>query len=117
MKESHQLSLFPLEPPLMAGSPELKFELIPADSKTVSVEYERRFMSNQAHFEFRGDNISSTGYYSFFPMMGFGVNESDEEIVEIARKIAESLRQERLDEIGAEARRTKKKRNKSSTGQ
>jgi hypothetical protein len=107
--KDRQPSLFPPpEPPSMAGSAVLDFNLVLKDGSPVSVRYERHYLKYSAHLEFRGDSISSTGYYSFFPSGEGLMNEPDDKVVEAARVVAERLREKRLEEIDRETRRGKR---------
>ena len=88
-------------------SAELNFNITLDTGETVSVRFMRRYCG-RSFFDFYGAAVSSTGYYAWFTRDE--TTESDEEVIEAARNIAEKLAAERRQEIEKEARRAKKGR-------
>jgi hypothetical protein len=104
-----QLSLFPPpEPPPLAGSAFLDFDIILKNGDKVSVHYERRYFRYSACLEFRGGSISSTEYYCFFPSGERLMNDPDDVVIDSARNIAERLYEERVAEIAKDKRKRKR---------
>ena len=104
-----QQELFEPEPPPKVGSEEMDFSFSLKDGSEVSVHFERYFLSHCPHLEFRGNAVSETGYYSYFPHDGVFINDPDDVVIEKAKGIAEFLREEEIKKIAKESRRKGKK--------
>jgi len=110
-----QLDLFQPEPQPTVGSEELNFDLVLKDQCSVSVHFERHYLSDRSHLDFNGD-ISSTGYRSFFSSNDEFINDPDDIVIKKAGAIAGVLREERLKEIAKESRQRKPRRRNNDYG-
>ena len=62
----------------------------------VNVNYQNPCFSDYPHIEFRGIDISETGYYSLFPQWDIYPDDTLEKIKEIALSVAEKLHTEKI---------------------
>ena len=100
-----QRELFEPDPPPKVGSEEIDFSFSLKDGSEVSVHFDRYFLTHGSHLEFRGNSISETGYYSYFPYDGVFIYDPDDVVIEKAKEVAEFLREETLKNIAKESRR------------
>ena len=100
-----QRELFEPDPPPKVGSEILDFTFTLQDGSEVSVHFQRYFLSYCSHLEFRGNAISETGYRSYFPCDGVFINDPDDVVIEMAKEVAEILREETSNKIVKKSRR------------
>jgi hypothetical protein len=104
-------------PKVFTNSMSREFKLTLSDGTTVDAEFHYvggfrdDSVSNIANFKFRGEAVSKTGYYSYFPPYGHVLEKkipSEAETKAYAQEFAEYLRQKFLVEQAKEARLAKR---------
>lgn len=91
-------------------TPPVEFMITLFDGTPVSVVFALRYFRHASHFEFRGD-MTNTGYRSHFTgdvLEGW----TEQEIKDLALKIANASRKEFMEELQKEARKAGRKKRK-----
>ena len=90
MKIIEQLDLF-TEPKKKKEQRNYNFDITLQDGGAVNVKYQNPCFGDYPHLDFRGNDISETGYFSLFPQWNIYSDDTLDKIKEIAIEIAEKL--------------------------